>query len=299
MEKNRKALIFGSGGQDGYYLNNLLLKNGLEVITSSRKSGKCIGTVTDYLFAERIIKHYKPDFVFNFAAISNTSHDYLFDNHETITVGTLNILEAVFKHAPHCKVFLSGSGLQFENNGNPIIESDPFEARDVYSIARIHTVYAGRYYRRKGVQVYIGYFFNHDSYLRSEKHINQRIVIAAKEAAIKQLDYIEIGDISVRKEFSFAGDIMEALWLFINNNEVFELVIGSGKAYSIEYWLDLCFSYFDLNWVDYVRINPDFVSDHKTLVSNPKTIRSLGWAPKLSIEELAVNMIKSKFSSHE
>lgn len=292
----KKAIIFGSSGQDGYYLNRLLFENGVEVVRVSRESGDYTGSVADRNFVENLIKFQKPDYIFNFAANSSTDHSTLFENHDTIATGSLNILEATYQFAPSCKVFLSGSALQFLNKGIPISESDPFDAKDVYSIARIHSVYAARFYRKKGLAVYIGYFFNHDSPLRNERHVNQKIVLAAKRIASKQQNKLELGDISVKKEFNFAKDIVEAVWCLINNTVHFEAVLGSGRAYTIEYWLDLCFGYYKLNWQDYVTTNKLFLPEYKILVSNPSTILSMGWKPKTSIENLSKIMLNADYS---
>ena len=90
------------------------------------------------------------------------------------------------------------------------------------------------------------------------------------------------------------GDVVEAIWLLVNQNEVFEAVIGSGKAYKIEDWLDICFASVNKNWQDYVITNNDFRAEYEILVSNPALIKSLGWQPKTSIEELAKMMVNHK-----
>jgi GDPmannose 4,6-dehydratase len=285
-----KALIFGIHGQDGQYLKQLLLQKGVEIIGVSRSVGDWIlGDISDFKTVENIVKTEKPDYIFHFAANSTTQHFALFDNHEAISTGTLNILESVLVHSPETKVFLSGSAMQFENIGHPIDEKTPFEASSPYSVARIQSVYAGRYFREKfGLKVYVGYFFNHDSPLRSEKHVNQKIATFVKNLGESKL---EIGDLSVKKEFNFAGDIIEAIWKLVNQTEVFEAVIGSGRAYSIENWLDICFGSVGKNWQDYVLIKSDFQSEYEILVSNPALIKSIGWQPKTSIEELAKIML--------
>ena len=170
------VIVFGASGQDGYYLNELLQKQNINVIKVSRKIGDLIGNIADYSFVESIIKEYQPKYIFHFAANSTTHHRALFENHESISTGTLNVLEAVRLHCPATKVFLSGSAMQFKNEGFPISEQTPFEASSPYSVARIQSVYAARYYRDKfGLKVYVGYFFNHDSPLRTEQHVNQKI----------------------------------------------------------------------------------------------------------------------------
>ena len=230
-----KAIIFGISGQDGTYLREILEKENIRVIGVSRTKGDWVGgSVSDLNLVSTLIKEHQPAFVFHLAANSTTRHDALLENHETISTGTLNILESVKLYSPQTKVFISGSGLQFKNSGQPISETNEFEARDAYSVSRIQSVYAARYYRSFGLKIYIGYFFNHDSALRTERHVNQKIVAAVKRIANGSNETIELGNISVKKEFTFAGDTAKAIWLLVNNSTVFETVIGSGKAYSIE-----------------------------------------------------------------
>ena len=149
--ENNTCIIFGASGQDGFYLDELLQKLHYSVIRISRKMGDLKGTIVDYLFVETIIKQLQPKYVFHFAANSTTHHRALFENHESISTGTLNVLEAVRLHCPTTKVFLSGSAMQFKNEGFPISEQTPFEASSPYSVARIQSVYAARYYRNKFV----------------------------------------------------------------------------------------------------------------------------------------------------
>ena len=115
-----KAIIFGANGQDGYYLNQLLSKNNVEVIGVALSAGQWVqGDVSDFFLVDQFIKQHKPDYIFHFAAISTTKHSALFSNHKEISTGTLNILESVKNNCPKCKVFLSGSAMQFKNDGSP------------------------------------------------------------------------------------------------------------------------------------------------------------------------------------
>lgn len=283
-----KAVIFGANGQDGFYLAQILRRQNVEAIKISRSDGGTFtGDVADFSFVETTIKNLKPDFIFHFAANSTTAHEAVFENHRTISTGTINILESVYRHSNLSKVFLSGSAVQFENDGTAIDENTTFAPISPYAVARISAVYAARYYRALGLKIYVGYFFNHDSPRRSERHVNQKIARAAQEN--KQ---IEIGDASVKKEFNFAGDVVEAVWLLVNQEEIHEAVIGSGTAHSIEEWLALCFGIVSKNWRDYVTIKKDFKPEYKILVSNPARIKSLGWQPSIDINDLAKMMMK-------
>lgn len=287
-----RAIIFGANGQDGYYLGSLLRNIGIEVYETSRTVGSYIGDVADYSFVSSLIKTIQPNYIFSFAANSTTNHTALFENHQTISTGTLNILESVRLYCRDCKVFLSGSAMQFYNIGKPINESTPFEASSPYSVARIQSTYAARYYKDKfSMHVYVGYFFNHDSPLRSERHINQKIVSAVKRIVRGSSEKIEIGDLSVRKEFAFARDIMEGVWILINQEQVYEAVIGVGIDHSIQEWIEICFKTFNLNWQDHVIQNVSFKPEYKRLVSNPSLIRSLGWNSETDIYKLADLMI--------
>jgi GDPmannose 4,6-dehydratase len=282
-----KALVFGISGQDGYYLSHLLNEKKIEVIGISRNGLHFRGSVADYSFVESLINQHQPNYIFHLAANSTTRHFALFENHETISTGTINILEAVRLHCPSARVFLSCSAMQFVNNGLHINEQTPFEASSHYSMCRIQSVYAGRYYRNKfGVKVYIGYLFNHDSPLRTEHHVNQKIVKAVQRITKGSNELLELGNIDVKKEFGFAGDTVEALWTLMNQENVFEAVIGTGKAYSIKDWVVSCFESVGKDWKNYIMIKQDFVPEYKILVSDPQIIKSLGWQPKVDFEKL-------------
>ncbi len=288
-----KVLIAGVSGQDGYFLSEMLRRRGIDVLGFSRFYGDVIGDVVDFDFVESVIKQYQPDYIFNFAANSTTQHDALFDNHLTISTGSLNILECVRLHCPAAKVFLSGSAMQFKNEGTPIDESSTFEASSPYAVARIQSVYAARYYRLKfGMAVYVGYFFNHDSPRRSEIHVNQKIVSFIKRISEGSQEKLELGNVDVRKEFSYAGDIVEAVWMLVNQSEIYEAIIGSGKAYSIREWAEYCFKKINMNLNDFLVIKQNYVPEYKNLVSNPLLIRKIGWEPKVDFYQLADMMME-------
>ena len=288
-----KALIFGANGQDGYYLSQLCEKQGMEVIGISRSGNWHHGDVSNYQQVEQLIQNYTPHYIFHLAANSTTHHDVLFENHQTIATGTLNILEAVYKHSPKTKVFIAGSGLQFKNQGEPISEQTPFAATSPYAVSRIQSVYAARYYRNLGLPVYVGYLFHHESPKRKSNHISQKIILATKRIGNGSKEFIELGDIKVEKEWGFAGDIVRGVLKIVEQDDIFEAVIGTGISYSIEDWLKECFSLINKNWHDYIRLKTSFVPDFRRLVSSPKQIKLLGWEPTISLSELAYIMFKN------
>jgi GDPmannose 4,6-dehydratase len=286
------VIIFGANSQDGYYLADIYRRRGCEVLGISRTGDWLRGDVASFEFVEEVVRSSKPDLIFHLAATSTTRHEALFENHKTIGTGTLNILEASYRWHPECKVFLAGSGLQFANRGEAIHETDPFEASSSYSVERIHLVYSARYFRTLGVRVYVGYLFHHESPLRRPTHVSQKIVQAVKRIADGSGEKLELGDISVEKEWAFAGDIAEGMATLVGQDKVFEAVIGTGKKYTIEDWLKVCFSSFGKDWTNHVVLQDGFTSEYKRLFSNPETMHSLGWWPKIEFDELAELMLR-------
>ncbi|MBU1730691.1 GDP-mannose 4,6-dehydratase [Patescibacteria group bacterium] len=285
------VIIFGANSQDGYYLADLYRKRGYEVLEISR-TGDCLrGDVASFELVEELVRSRKPDVIFHLAATSTTRHEALFENHKTIGTGTLNILEAVYRRHPGCKVFLTGSGVQFVNRGEPIHETDPFDAGSAYSVERIHSVYAARYFRTLGVRVYVGYLFHHESPLRKPNHVSQKIVQAVRRIALGSDEMLELGDISVEKEWAFAGDIAEGIAVLVGQERVFEAVIGTGKTHTIEEWLNICFTSIGKEWINHVVLRDGFTAEYKRLFSNPETMHSLGWWPKIDFAELAELML--------
>lgn len=285
----KTSIIFGITGQDGFYLRETLQKKGHHVIGVSRSSG---GDVADRQAVDTLVRQVQPDYIFHLAANSTTRHDALFENHATIATGTLNVLEAVKQHAPHCRVFITGSGVQFVNTGKPISENDAFAPLSAYAIARIHSAYAARYYRSLGIKAYVGYLFHHESPLRKPNHLCKKIAELAKRVQAGSQEHIILGDPSVRKEVGFAGDIAEGIWTLVNQESHFEATIGTGKAYSIQAWIETCFSKVNCDWRNAIRIQADgFAPEYPILVSDPTTLFSLGWRPTVDIDALAEMML--------
>jgi GDPmannose 4,6-dehydratase len=289
LEKN--AIIFGANGQDGHYLGKLCEERGIRPIGVSRSGSGILGDVSKWDQVETLVKEHQPEFIFHLAANSTTRHDAIFENHETISTGTLNILESVFRHSKGSKVFIAGSGLQFENHQKPISESDPFEARSPYAVARIQSVYAVRYFRTLGIRSYVGYLFHHESPLRKENHVSKKIALAVQRISRGSGEILELGDITVEKEWTFAGDVAEAILTLVMQDQVAEAVIGSGIPYSIERWLETTFGLIGKDWRQHVRVKDRFVPEYRRLVSNPARMNTLGWSQKCGLSTLAKMMI--------
>lgn len=234
-----KAIIFGAAGQDGHYLQKILEREGVTVHAFNSK--ECDVGVQGIVCHQ--IAQLQPDYIFHLAAASTTAHAAIWENKRAIVDGSLYILDAVQRFAPKAKVFLSGSILQFTYQQSVNINNRP--ANDsIYAAQRNASVAYARYYRRLGVQVYVGYFSHHDSPLRSAKHLAKRIAIETGEAARGLRDKVIIKDPLDEKEWNFAGDMMEAVWDQVNG-PCYEAVLGSGIKHTIADYARECIKAWD------------------------------------------------------
>src|SRR5258708_16841711 len=131
----------------------------------------------------------------------------------------------------------------------------------------MHAVYAAHYYRRLGLATYVDYLFHHESPFRPPGHVSQKVVRAASAIASGKEAKLELGDLTVVKEWTFAGDVADAIATLVAQDNVFEAVIGSGMGHTIEQWVETCFSLVNLDWRPYVQITPGFAAEYKFLVS--------------------------------
>jgi GDPmannose 4,6-dehydratase len=287
------VIVFGASGQDGRYLCDLLRNRGAEPIGVARSSGPWMrGDVRDGAFVDDLIRTANPTHVFHLAANSTTEHGALFENHETISTGTLAILEAVRRHAPTARVFITGSGVQFANVGAPIRETDAFEAASAYAVARIQSVYAARYYRSLGVHAYVGYLFHHDSPLRRGHHVSKLVIEGLRRIQRGETNVLSVADPSVHREWVFAGDVVRGMLALVEQDATFEATIGSGIARPIHDWIRVCANELQLDDRTFsVVTDDDFDPAFRILVSDPGTMRTLNWEVSLSLEELAAMMV--------
>jgi len=294
-------LLLGANGQTGRYLYDILHSKGEDVICTSRSQctwakGAIKLDVSNFESIIKAFKTYHPSHIISLAANSNIQHDTILNNQIVIGNGTTNILEAAYRTVPEAKIFVTGSGLQFQNKGQPISETDLFEANDPYSANRIGAVYMARYFRKKGLKTYVGYLFHHESKYRNPNSVSKKVVDSAVRITHGSNEILILGDTTVIKEWAFAGDIAEGILHLMDQEKVFEATIGSGIGYSIHNWVEIIFSKLKLPWADHMRTVHGFVPEYKYLVSNPSTINSLGWKSKVGFEELADIMIHGQHS---
>lgn len=294
----KKAVIFGGGGQDGFYLTELLRSRNYHVICTARGRQNIINCdVSDFVSVHSLLTTHQPSFIYNFAAKSTTSHEAVFANQKAIVDGTLNILESARIVCPHARIFITGSALQFENNGQGIHEEFPLVNSSIYATQRNCSLQLARLYRKEfGLLVYFGYLFHHDSPFRSDNHIASKIINYGVAIKKNKIGSIELLNPLFEKEWTFSGDTMEAVQMLMEQETIFEAVIGSGNPFSIKDWGVLCFDMLGLQFEKHLNYSNQNNWRHERIFCQPRLIYSLGWSPKVGFRELAQLMLKKSLN---
>jgi GDPmannose 4,6-dehydratase len=294
-----KAIILGAGGQDGHFLCKHLLKQGHEVLCFSHRSGSNYPAldVGDFEKVENIVREIKPDYVYHLAAKSSTRHEFILQNQRSIVSGTLAILEAVDKFSRNTKVFLASSGLIFRNEQRPIAAEDELQISSAYSVARIEALQIARYYRSRGIKVYVGHLFNHESPLRPSGAVVRSLVKDVVDISVGKTETFTIGNPEVVKEWMWAGDAVAAIQIFIRQDDIFEICLADGEGISVRRYAELCCEKVGISYQSHHVTSSGYQTEYSMLVGNSETIRGLGWSPKVNIESLVARMVESEILS--
>lgn len=292
------VLIFGANGQDGQYLTSYHEKLGEDVLGVVRKqspSGRtvCVLDISDYEAVWRLISSYRPDVIYQLAGVCSTDQQRVMENHNAVVAGTNNVLEACRRLKSKAKIFIPGSGLQLCGEAKP----------SMYVIQRNTAVDTALFYREKfGLQTYVGFLYDHESPLRLFTHASMSVAAAAQRIAKGSDEMVTVDDPSVVKEWTFAGDVVKGIMLFLKQDVIHITTIASSVGYSVNAWGVACFESVGMTKVDWdfrCRATPNFVSDCRYLVHHEGTapfwnkegpvpgIIELGWQPRVSFKELA------------
>jgi GDPmannose 4,6-dehydratase len=320
---NKKAIITGILGQDGPYLAKLLLSKGYEVYGLAKKSNvlnlnnlltlgiaKDItviqGDVTDAMFVNNMIKSIKPDEIYNLAAQSSAGISWQLPNltSQINAIGALNLLESIKNEAPECKFFQASSSDLFGNNQTfPLDENTPFAPQNPYAIAKLYAHWITVNYRSSfGLHTSNGILFNHESPLRSENFIISKIVTGAVKIKLGQQDHISMGGIDVIRDWGFAGDFVEAMWLMLQKDHGDNYLVCTGRPASFKEIIEIAFDAVGLPWEPYIKINTSLQRPTEVIkrYGNPDYIKQqLGWSASTSLETLIDIMIKSSMDKYK
>lgn len=306
----KTALICGVSGQDGAYLAQLLLRKGYRVVGASRDAQMhefsrlqnlgirdAVETLSinlcDFRSVLQAISRTEPDEIYNLAGQSSVglSFEQPMETMESISVGTLNLLESIRFHGRQTRLYNAGSGECFGNTGSAAAdETTPFQPRSPYAVAKAAAFWACANYREAyGLFACTGILFNHESPLRPRRFVTQKIVEGAYRISRGELDHLELGNIAIRRDWGWAPEFVEAMWLMLQQDTPEDFVIATGQNHSLEEFVAEVFQQFGLDWREHVIQNERFFrpTDIAENRGNPaKAGEMLGWRPRYFMKDV-------------
>lgn len=317
--KKRIALITGITGQDGSYLSELLLGKDYEVHGIMRRSSSFntgrinhifnnlqlhFGDMNDANLINKLVKNIRPTEIYNLAAQSHVKVSFDIPSYtvDTNISGTLNILEAIKENnlINHTKFYQAGSSEMFGDVlEEPQNENTPFNPVSPYACSKVFSHYITKNYR-KSYKIFAsnGILFNHESPRRGETFVTKKITKAAAKIKLGLQNELRLGNIESKRDWGFAGEYVEAMWLMLQHKEPDDFVIGTGKTHSVKTFLKMAFEYFDLNYENYLIKDPNYFrpSEVKTLLSDPKKAKTLlNWEAKFTLKDIVYLMCNSDY----
>lgn len=319
---DRSALITGITGQDGSYLAELLLEKGYTVHGVVRRSSSFSTGRIDHLYRDiheqpKLLLHYgdltdgqaltnlvqeiEPDEIYNLGAQSHVrvSFDQPVYTLMSDGVGALNVLEAarLLNKRKECRVYQASSsemfGMVLET---PQKETTPFNPQSPYACAKVYAFFQTINYRRSyDMFACNGILFNHESPRRGETFVTRKITRAATRIKLGLQDKLYLGNLDAKRDWGFAKDYVEAMWLMLQHNQPEDFVIATGETRTIREFLDLVFEQLDLDWNEHVEIDPRYFRPAEVdllLGDASKAKAKLGWTAKTDVRELARIMVE-------
>lgn len=310
----KKALIIGITGQDGAYLAKHLLAKGYRVTGSSRdvmassfNNLNALGirdqvqlisvSINDFRSVFNAIQSCDPDEIYNLAGQTSVglSFEQPVEAIESIAIGTLNILEVIRLLGKSVRFYNAGSSECFGDTGStPANEDTPFAPRSPYAVAKSTAKWLINSYRESyGLYACTGILFNHESPLRPERFVTQKIVVGASKIKAGLMQKIQLGNLDICRDWGWAPEYVEAMWLMMQQEEPRDFVIATGRMESLTYFVSKAFAYFDLDWQEHVEINPSFFRPNEIQysVGNPeRAIELLHWSKPTDIDGVIERM---------
>lgn len=317
----KKAFVTGITGQDGYYLADLLLKKGYEVHGTIRRSSSINTSRIDPLIANyqssgqlrlyysdlldssslnSLINNILPDEVYNLAAQSHVSVSFknpIFTT-QTGTLGSLSLLEAI-RNAEKPMRYYQASSSEMYGGGEvtKLDENSPFDPKSPYAASKVFAHNMTKIYRDSYELFCVnGILFNHESPHRGETFVTRKITRAATRIKLGIQKKLILGNLEASRDWGFAGDYVEAMYLMINHKKPDDWVIATGETHTVREFVDKTFDYLELNWEEYVETSEKYYRPNEVdyLLGDPsKAKKDLGWSPKTNLDKLVEIMVES------
>jgi GDPmannose 4,6-dehydratase len=315
----KRALITGVTGQDGSYLAELLLEKGYEVYGIVRRSSSfntariddiyqdphetdyrfklLYGDLNDASSLNHILRTVRPDEIYNLGAQSHVrvSFDVPEYTGEVTGIGTVRLLEAIRESGIAPRFYQASSSELFGSAPAPQSERTPFHPRSPYGVAKLYAYWITINYREAyGMYACNGILFNHESPRRGETFVSRKITRAAARIKLGMQDKLFLGNLDAKRDWGFAGDYVEAMWLMLQQDKPDDFVIATGETHTVREFLDHAFGRVDIDWQKHVEIDPRYFrpAEVDELCGDmSKARRLLGWEPKLRFKDLVDLMV--------
>jgi GDPmannose 4,6-dehydratase len=317
--KKRRALITGVTGQDGSFLAEFLLAKGYEVWGILRRSSSfntqridsiyqdphdpdyrlklVYGDLNDASSLNRILRNVQPDEIYNLGAQSHVrvSFDVPEYTAEVTALGTVRLLEAIRESGIQPRFYQASSSELFGSSPPPQSEITPFHPRSPYAVAKLYAYYITVNYREAyGMFACNGILFNHESERRGGTFVTRKVTRTAARIKLGLADKLFLGNLDAKRDWGYAGDYVEAMWMMLQQEKPDDFVIATGECHSVRDLLDVAFGHLDLDWKKYVEIDPRYFrpSEVDELRGDAsKARRVLGWQPRVDFKSLVARMV--------
>jgi GDPmannose 4,6-dehydratase len=320
----RRALITGITGQDGSYLAELLLNRGYEVHGVVRRASTFnterldsiyadphnqgvrlslhYGDITDGSALRRTLERAQPDEIYNLSAQSHVrvSFDQAEYTADAVATGTLRLLEAIRDYTASgrtVRIYQAGSSEMFGASPPPQSEKSPFYPRSPYAVSKVAAHWFAVNYREAyGLYVSNGILFNHESPRRGETFVTRKITRALARIKLGLQDKLYLGNLEARRDWGYAGDYVEGMWMMLQQPEPDDYVIATGESHSVREFMELAASIAGVDWKKHTEKDPRYFRPTEVDAlcgDSSKARRKLGWAPKVTFTELVNMMIET------
>lgn len=317
-----RALITGITGQDGSYLTEFLLKKGYEVYGLIRRSSSFNTARVDHLYQDlheknvrlkllygdlndasslnRVIKTVKPDEIYNLGAQSHVKVSFEIPEYtaETVAIGVTRLLEAIRDSGIRTKFYQASSSEMFGNTTQHFQnEKTPFCPRSPYAAAKVYAYWMTVNYREAyDMFACNGILFNHESPRRGETFVTRKITMALARIKYGAQKKLYLGNLDAKRDWGFAGDYVEAMWLMLQQSKPDDYVIATGHTHSVREFLEQAFGYAGLDWKKYVQIDKRYFRPTEVdylLGDSSRARKKLRWKPKVDFKQLVRMMVDS------
>jgi GDPmannose 4,6-dehydratase len=322
----KRALITGITGQDGSYLLELLLSKGYEVHGLIRRASTFNTSRIDHLYVDphtpeaKLFLHYgdlsnaeqlthliynmAPDEVYHLGAQSHVKVSFEIPEYtgNVTGLGTTRLLQAIQRSGIRTKFYQASSSEMFGSAPPPQGETTSFQPRSPYAAAKLYSYWMAVNYR-EGYHLFAcnGILFNHESPRRGETFVTRKITRAVARILAGQQRQLFLGNLHAQRDWGYAPEYVEAMWLMLQQDEADDYVIGTGESHSVQEFVELAFAYAGLDWQDYVKIDPKYfrpteVDSLRAAITKARTC--LHWVPKVNFAELVAIMVDADMEAY-